>query len=153
MLRISSLIFACLIAFSMTPTAHADTTKLDNVAACAGVVLGNGAIDFFIGDEMSFDDAAEIAYTAYLAEAFAGGHTQSDLQIADQILGGNMDKVIAAYNSDTFDNELYEEVVGCYRMLALDLINNHEIISAGRSSWEEIKDMSISTIKRMLRAG
>ena len=38
-------------------------------------------------------------------------------------------------------------------MLALDLINNHEIISAGRSSWEEIKDMSISTIKRMLRAG
>lgn len=153
MLRKTPLILACVSALSLVSAAHADTTKLDNVAACAGVVLGNGAIDFFIGDEMSFDDAAEIAYTAYLSEAFAGGHAQSDLQVADQILGGNMDKVIAAYNSDTFDNELYEEVVGCYRMLALELINNQETISAGRSSWEEIKDMSITTIKRMLRAG
>ena len=41
--------------------ANAETNKLDNIAACAGVFIGNGAIDFFMGDEAAFDGAAEIA--------------------------------------------------------------------------------------------
>ena len=41
--------------------ANAETNKLDNIAACAGVVIGNGAIDFFMGDEAAFDGAADIA--------------------------------------------------------------------------------------------
>ena len=48
--------------------ANAETNKLDNIAACAGVVIGNGAIDFFMGDEAAFNEAAEIAYSAYLSE-------------------------------------------------------------------------------------
>ena len=31
--------------------ASAQTEKLDNLAACAGVVIGNGAVDFYLGDE------------------------------------------------------------------------------------------------------
>ena len=42
---------------------------------------------------------------------FANQYAQTDIQIADQILAGNVDKVIVAYNSETFDNELYEEIV------------------------------------------
>ena len=39
-----------------------------------------------MGDEASFDVAADIACTAYLYEAFTGGHEQSDLKIADKFL-------------------------------------------------------------------
>ena len=31
--------------------AKAQTERLDNLAACAGVVIGNGAVDFYLGDE------------------------------------------------------------------------------------------------------
>ena len=132
---------------------NADTTKIDNIAACAGVVLGNGAIDFFMGDELSFDDAADIAYSAYLSEVFNGQYSQEDIKIADQILGGNLDKVIAAYNSETFDNELYEEVVGCYRLLSLQVLENAQLIVKNQKDWEELKNNSAKTIKRILRAG
>lgn len=136
-----------------TSNAIADTTRVDTLAACAGVVIGNGAIDYFMGDEASFDSAANIAYTAYLSEIFAGQYSQNDLQIADQILGGNVDKVIAAYNSETFDSNVYEEVVGCYRMLAEQLLTGAEIIIDNQDKWSGIKNTSIETIKRFLRAG
>ena len=132
---------------------NADTAKIDDIAACAGVVLGNGAIDFFMGDELSFDDAADIAYSAYLSEVLNGDHSQEDIKIADQILGGNLDKVIAAYNSETFDNELYEEIVSCYRLLSLQLLENAQIIIKNHENWKELKNNSTETIKRFLRAG
>ena len=142
-----------LLSLCCYESASASTTKVDNLAACAGVVIGNGAIDFFMGDEASFDSAANIAYTAYLSEVFSGQYAQSDLQIADQILGGNVDKVISAYNSDTFDSALYEEIVGCYRMLSEQLLDGAETIMNNQAQWDEIKNTSIETIKRFLRAG
>ena len=144
---------AILLAIISTTLARADTDKLDNIAACAGVILGNGAVDFFLGDEASFDAAAEVAYTAYLSEVLSGSFTQSDLQIADQILGGNLDKVVNAYNSDTFDNEVYEEVVGCYRQLGIQILEKVDVINNRRSEWQELMNTSVQTIKRMLKAG
>ena len=73
--------------------------------------------------------------------------------LADQILGGNLDKVINAYNSETFDNELYEEIVGCYRALSLQILHASEIIEKNKGSWSDVKTNSINTLKRMLRAG
>lgn len=145
--------FALLLTFFWKASASADTARVDNLAACAGVVIGNGAIDYFMGDEASFDSAANIAYTAYLSQVFQGQYAQSDLQIADQILGSNVDKVIAAYNSETFDSVLYEEIVGCYRMLSEQLLDSADIISDNQAQWGEIKNTSIETIKRFLRAG
>ena len=138
--------------FSWSPT-NAETNKLDNIAACAGVVMGNGAIDFFMGDEAAFDGAADIAYSAYLSEVFTGKAAQNDIQIADQILASNLDKVIAAYNSETFDTEMYEEVVGCYRSLSLQLLKAAQVIIDNQAKWSEIKSTSIKTIKRVLSAG
>ena len=106
-----------------------------------------------MGDERSFESAANIAYSAYLSEVFSGQYEQSDLQIADQILGSNVDKVIAAYNSETFDSELYEELVECYRKLSEQLLTGAETIIENQNKWREIKDTSIQTIKRFLRAG
>ena len=142
-----------LMVFGLAASAKAETEQLDNIAACAGVVIGNGAIDFFMGDETLFDDAADVAYSAYLSVVFSGEHNQNDLQVADQILGGNLDKVINAYNSETFDNELYEEIVGCYRALSLQILHASEIIEKNKGSWSDVKTNSINTLKRMLRAG
>ena len=144
---------AVVLAITSATVAKATTDKLDNIAACAGVVLGNGAVDFYLGDEASFDAAAEVAYSAYLSEVLSGSFSQNDLQIADQILGGNLDKVINAYNSDAFDNEVYEEVVGCYRQLATQILEKVDVINSRGNEWQELKNTSVQTIKRMLSAG
>ena len=153
MMRSIFICAAVLLAITSATLARANTDKLDNIAACAGVVLGNGAVDFYLGDETSFDAAAEVAYSAYLSEVLSGSFSQNDLQIADQILGGNLDKVINAYNSDTFDNEVYEEVVGCYRQLATQILEKVDIINNRSDEWQELMNTSVQTIKRMLRAG
>lgn len=152
-MRIILVSAAVLLAITSATLARADKDKLDNIAACAGVVLGNGAVDFYLGDEASFDAAAEVAYSAFLAEILNGSFSQSDLQIADQILGGNLDKVINAYNSETFDNEIYEEVVGCYRQLATQILEKVDVIDDRANEWQDLMATSIQTIKRMLRAG
>ena len=133
--------------------AKAQTEKLDNLAACAGVVIGNGAVDFYLGDEQSFDVAANIAYSAYLSEVFSGGYQQKDMQIADQILGGNLDKIINAHNSENFTADIYEEIVGCYRAVSKQLMEGAETIINNQSKWNEFKNTSIENLKRMLRAG
>ena len=139
--------------FFWCSSASADTNRLDNIAACAGVVIGNGAIDFYMGDEIAFDKAADIAYSAYLSEVFLGEFSQNDIQIADQILASNLDKVIAAYNSETFDSEMYEEIVGCYRALSIQLLEAAQVIIDNQEAWREVKTVSIKTIKRVLSAG
>lgn len=139
--------------FFWCSNASADTNRLDNIAACAGVVIGNGAIDFYMGDEVAFDKAADIAYSAYLSEVFLGEFSQNDIQIADQILASNLDKVIAAYNSETFDSEMYEEIVGCYRALSIQLLEAAQVIIDNQEAWSEVKTVSITTIKRVLSAG
>ena len=149
-------IFICatvLLAITSATLARANTDKLDNIAACAGVVLGNGAVDFYLGDEASFDAAAEVAYSAYLSELLSGSFSQNDIEIADQILGGNLDKIINAYNSDTFDNEVYEEVVGCYRQLGIQILEKTDIIMLNAEEYKELMNTSVQTLKRMLRAG
>ena len=137
----------------LSSLAKAQTEKLDNLAACAGVVIGNGAVDFYLGDEQSFDVAANIAYSAYLSEVFSGGYQQNDLQVADRILGANVDKIINAHNSENFTADVYEEVVACYRALAKQLMEGAETIINNQSNWNKLKKTSIETLKRMLRAG
>ena len=153
-MKIITSVISIFIALSfLSSFANAQTGKLDNLAACAGVVIGNGAVDFYLGDEQSFDVAANIAYSAYLSEVFSGGYQQNDLQVADQILGGNVDKIINAHNSENFTADVYEEVVACYRALAKQLMEGAETIINNQSNWSDLKKSSIETLKRMLRAG
>ena len=145
---------AVLLAITSTTLARADTDELDNVAACAGIVMGNGAVDFYLGDEASFDAAAEFAYLAYLSELLGGkDHSENDVEIADQILSSNTDKIINAYNNDSFDNGVYEEVVGCYRQLGTQILERMQTIMMNRDEYQEMINTSIQTIKRMLSAG
>ena len=106
MRKINLVFTTFLVLLFLSSFAKAQTEKLDNLAACAGVVIGNGAVDFYLGDEQSFDVAANIAYSAYLSEVFSGGYQQNDLQVSDQILGGNVDKIINAHNSENFSADV-----------------------------------------------
>ena len=153
MRKIYSVFTTFLVLLFMSSFAKAQTEKLDTLAACAGVVIGNGAVDFYLGDEQSFDVAANIAYSAYLSEVFSGGYQQNDLQVADQILGGNVDKIIMAHNTENFTSDVYEEIVGCYRTLAKQLMEGAGTIINNESKWKELKNTSIETLKRMLSAG
>ena len=141
------------LANNSATLARANTDKLDNIAACAGVVLGNGAVDFLLGDEASFDAAAKFAYTAYLSEILSGAHSQNNIEIADQILGGNLDKVTSAYNSDSFDNDVYEEVVSCYRQLGIQILEKIDVIMLSGDEYQDLINTSVQTLKRMLKAG
>ena len=153
MRKINLVFTTFLVLLFLSSFAKAQTEKLDNLAACAGVVIGNGAVDFYLGDEQSFDVAANIAYSAYLSEVFSGEYQKNDLEVADKILGGNVDKIINAHNAENFTANVYEEVVGCYRALAKQLMEEAETIINNQSKWNELKNTSIETLKRMLRAG
>ena len=145
---------AVLLAITSATLARAATERLDNVAACAGIVIGNGSVDLLLGDEASYDAAAEFAYLAYLSELLGGeDHSQDEGEMADQILRNNANKIINAYNNDSFDNEVYEEVVGCYRHLGTQILERMQTIMMNRDEYQEMIDTSIQTIKRMLRAG
>ena len=138
---------------SMSSFAKAQSTSLDNIAACVGIVIGNASADFILGDEQSFDEQINIAYTAYLSEIFSGEYPESDLQLADIILGANTDKIINAVNSGTFTTDTYEEVIVCYRALGQQLIEKAETILNYQTNWNEIKNNQIEIIKRVLQAG
>jgi len=56
-------------------------------------------------------------------------------------------------NSDTFDSDMYEEIVGCYRALSIQLLDAAQVIIDNQEAWGDVKNVSIKTIKRMLSAG
>ena len=145
---------AVVLAITSATLARAATERLDNVAACAGIVIGNGSVDLLLGDEASYDAAAEFAYLAYLSELLGGeDYSQDEGEMADQILRSNANEIINAYNNDSFDNEVYEEVVGCYRHLGTQILERMQTIMMNRDEYQEMIDTSIQTIKRMLSAG
>ena len=51
MRKIKSVFTTFLVLLFLVSFAKAQTEKLDNIAACAGIVIGNGAVDFNLGDE------------------------------------------------------------------------------------------------------
>ena len=102
--------------------------ELDNVWACAGVVIGNASVDFSLGDQTGFDDGIKLGITAYVSEVFANNYSKNDIAIADKILASNTDKIINAANTQTFDETIFEEVIKCYRMLSILVMKNADII-------------------------
>ena len=103
-------------------------SELDNVGACAGVVIGNASVDFSLGDQKGFDDGIKLGITAYVSEVFASNYNKNDIAIADKILASNTDKIINAANTQTFDETIFEEVIKCYRILSILVMKNADII-------------------------
>ena len=116
------IIFLAILSLGVALKSKAN--ELDNAAACSGVVLGNAAIDYSLGDETSFNEGVGIAITAYLSEVLQSSAAKADIEIADQILATNTDRIINAANTEIFDTSVYEDLVECYRRIASLLLKN-----------------------------
>ena len=145
------IVFVVVFYFGLMSGSNAN--ELDNVAACSGVVLGNAAVDFSLGDEDSFKEGVELSITAYLSEILAGSSSKDDVAISDQILQTNSDKIINVANTNTFDANIYEEVVQCYRKVASILLKNMKTIEKNRTKIDALVDKRVNLIKRILSAG
>ena len=148
--KVFAIFFAiCFVSFAPKPKAN----ELDNAAACSGVVLGNASIDYSLGDEASFNEGVSLAITAYLSEVLGSSSAKEDIAIADQILATNTDKIINAANTETFDANVYEEVVKCYRRVASLLLKNRKIIEKNSDRIDKLINQRIKLLKRILSAG
>ena len=103
-LAVSLVLLSNITIFSKVITAN----ELDNVGACAGVVIGNASVDFSLGDQKGFDDGIKLGITAYVSQVFANNYSKNDIAIADKILASNTDKIINAANTQTFDETIFE---------------------------------------------
>lgn len=144
---------ACAALVASTFVASSRAEGLDDTAACAGIVIGNGAVDYSNNDEPAFDSAGSIAYAAFLGHIMSGNYSKEDLQLADQILASNVDFVIEAANSGTFSNETYEQVIGCYRALGLLLLEHSDVIAKRAATIKDAEGKAMSRMKRLLNAG
>ena len=144
-------IFFAVCSLGFTPKLKAN--ELDNAAACSGVVLGNASIDYSLGDEAGFNESVSLAITAYLSEVLGSSSAKEDIAIADQILATNTDKIINAANTETFDADVYEEVVKCYRRVAGLLLKNRQIIEQNSEKIDMLITQRIKLLKRILSAG
>ena len=127
--------------------------ELDNVGACAGVVIGNASVDFSLGDQKGFDDGIKLGITAYVSQVFANNYSKNDIAIADKILASNTDKIINAANTQTFDETIFEEVIKCYRMLSILVMKNANIIKINSKKINNIINQRNKLLSRMLSAG
>ena len=127
--------------------------ELDNVGACAGVVIGNASVDFSLGDKKGFDDGIKLGITAYVSQVFANNYSKSDIAIADKILASNTDKIINAANTQTFDETIFEEVIKCYRLLSILVMKNADIIKINSKKINNIINQRNKLLRRMLSAG
>ena len=120
-------IFILLLLSTLTLSYNIKANNIDKVANCGGLVVGNAAVDYIYGSEQAFTDGIKVAYYAYVPTlngvASLLNYSDEDRAFADQIFSSNIDKVINAYNNENYDTALYEEIVGCYRMLGLVLID------------------------------
>ena len=127
--------------------------ELDNVGACAGVVIGNASVDFSLGDQKGFDDGIKLGITAYVSQVFANNYSKNDIAIADKILASNTDKIINAANTQTFDETIFEEVIKCYRMLSILVMKNADTIKVNSKKINNIINQRNKLLRRMLSAG
>ena len=127
--------------------------ELDNLGACAGVVIGNASVDFSLGNQKGFDDGIKLGITAYVSQVCANKYSKNDIAIADKILASNTDKIINAANTQTFDETIFEEVIKCYRMLSILVIKNADIIKINSKKINNIVNQRNKLLRRMLSAG
>ena len=132
--------FTLLVLLIVPFTNHLKAQNMDQVASCAGVVIGNASVD-------------NIAYYSYLPSVMGVtallNSSQEDRQFTETILSSNIDKIIIAYNNDNYDNNLYEEVVGCYRMLGTVLLKPE--IQADLEMSKDLYDGMIAKTSSKLR--
>ena len=125
--------------------------EFDNVSACAGVVMGEGATELRdLQNEENFDDAFELAIKAFYGEGLSKRRSEEDIVIAENIIASNVDKI---YMQPEWTAEVYEEVIRCYRILGLKVLEKSNLIKNNINMINQYINKYKSRLKRMINAG
>ena len=144
--------FIIIISFLLlTLTKQSFSNEFDNISACAGVVIGDGATELRdLQNEENFDDAFELAIKAFYGEGLSKARNNEDIVIAEKIIASNVDKI---YMQPEWTVEVYEEVIRCYRILGLKVLEKSDIIKNNISLINQYLNKYKARLKRMINAG
>ena len=144
--------FIIIISFLLlTLTKQSFSNEFDNVSACAGVVIGDGARELRdFQNEENFDDAFELAIKAFYGEGLSKARSNEDIVIAEKIIASNVDKI---YMQPVWTVEVYEEVIRCYRVLGLKVLKKSDIIKSNIGLINGYLNKYKARLKRMINAG
>ena len=144
--------FIIIISFLLlTLTKQSFSNEFDNISACAGVVIGDGATELRdLQNEENFDDAFELAIKAFYGEGLSKARNNEDIVIAEKIIASNVDKI---YMQPEWTVEVYEEVIRCYRILGLKVLEKSDIIKNNIDLINRYLNKYKARLKRMINAG
>ena len=127
------------------------SNEFDNLSACAGVVMGEGATELRdLQNEENFDDAFELAIKAFYGEGLSKKRSEEDIVIAENIIASNVDKI---YMQPEWTAEVYEEVIRCYRILGLKVLEKSNLIKNNINMINQYINKYKLRFKRMINAG
>ncbi len=145
--RFMSIVFVLVI----TSTKQSYSNEFDNISACAGIVIGDGASELRdLENEENFDDAFELAIKAFYGEGLSGSRSSEDIVIAENIIASNVDKI---YMQPEWTADVYQEVIRCYRILGLKVLEKSVIIKMNINMINEYLNKYKARFKRMINAG
>ncbi len=138
-----------IIFFSFTNKSFSN--ELDKVSACAGVVMGDGASELRDRQDIdNFNDAFELAINAFYGEGLSKQRSKEDIIIAENIIASNLDKI---YLQPEWTSEVYEEVIRCYRMLGLKVLEKSDNIKNNSEMIKQYIKKYKARFKRFINAG
>ncbi len=135
----------------ITFTKQSYSNEFDNISACAGVVIGDGASELRdLENEKNFDDAFELAIKAFYGEGLSESRSNEDIVIAENIIASNVDKI---YMQPEWTAEVYQEVIRCYRVLGLKVLEKSSTIKMNINMINQYLNKYKARLKRMINAG
>ena len=149
LLKSKSILIIFLISFIFSKQSYSN--EFDNISACAGVVMGDGAAELRdLQNETNFDNAFELAIKAFYGEGLSNPRSKEDITIAESILASNVDKI---YMQPEWTAEVYEEVIRCYRILGLKVLEKSDLIKNNIDMINQYLNKYKARLKRMINAG
>ena len=147
--KLRFILIILLVSFNFSKQSFSN--EFDNISACAGVVMGDGAAELRdLQNEKNFDDAFELAIKAFYGEGLSKARSNEDIIIAESIIASNVDKI---YMQPEWTAEVYEEIIRCYRILGLKVLEKSDIIKNNLGMINKYLSKYKARLKRMINAG
>ena len=139
------LLAALTLLFSIN---HALASELTDVAACAGMIIGDSVIIYELdGNADNLEVALEVAYAGYFGYVFGVQAAQQDVLQADTVMQSNIELIYNKYENGTYTNDTFQEVIECYQINSIQLIVHGEAI---RDNAPIIRQVAGDTKKNMM---
>ncbi len=121
--------------------------EADDVAACAGVIVGNAIADLQQGNESRFSEAVDLGLSAYITYIKKAQTPIDEILILDQIMSANVGS-ITEYNSDA-----YERIISCSQFIGNILLKNPELYLENKGFILALIEKRKALLKRAATSG